>query len=474
VTAAGDGRGGRRHADLLVRGGTVITMAPERTIYDDGAVAVVGDRIAAVGRAVDVEAQFAAARVLEAGGGLVLPGLVDGHHHPGQFLSKGIGDDVGIQQWMYERVYPYEAACRDEDAYVGALADFAELVSHGTTFFCDPGGYQVEAMAQAAEEVGLRGIFSRSTRDLHEGDHPLPAPLRESTATAVEQAVAVVARLNATGSGRLRGWFSLRVPYNVSDELCVAVRDLAARHGVGLHSHVCAQDGENEASQRRWGVRVLERLRRLDLLRPNLYLAHMGWVTDEEIGWLVEHDVKVAHCPSASMHGAYGNIARGTIPRMREAGVAVSLGTDSATAGRVLDMFRVMYLAACAHKDAALDPACMGAHAALEMATIGGARAVMLEHEIGSLEPGKKADLITVDTSALGWHPLGDPVRTLVYSGAGESVRSVVVDGRVIMRDRVFPGIDLDWLRGAVERHARAVLARAGIASAPPWPRVAP
>jgi cytosine/adenosine deaminase-related metal-dependent hydrolase len=223
-------------------------------------------------------------------------------------------------------------------------------------------------------------------------------------------------------------------------------------------------------SVEKWGVRVLERLRRLDMLRPNLYLVHMGWVTDEEITWLAENDVKVAHCPSASMHGAYGNISRCTFPKMKAAGVTISLGTDSATAGRTLDMFRIMYLAACAHKDATLDPHVFGAHAALEMATIDGARAILWDDDIGSLETGKKADAIVVDTRTPCWHPLGDPVRTLVYSGGGGSIRTVVVDGRVIMRDQLFPGIDIESLVEEVELRSKAVLSRAGIYYRWPWP----
>jgi cytosine/adenosine deaminase-related metal-dependent hydrolase len=459
----------RAAADLLVGGGIVVTMGPDRAIVDDGAVAVVADRIAAVGKRAELERAFAPHRAVDARGGLILPGLIDGHHHPGQYLSKGIGDDVGILTWMYERVYPYEAQCSEEDVYVGALADFVELVSNGTTCFCDPGGYHEGAVARAASEIGLRGILSRSTRDLHDDRYPLPERLRESTAQAAERGAALVAQLK--GQARLRGWYSLRVPYNVTDALCLRIRDLAERDGVGIHSHVCAQEGENEMSEARWGMRVLERLRRLDLLRPNLYLAHMGWVTDDEIALLRARGVKVAHCPSASMHGTYGNISRGTIPKMVRAGIELSLGTDSATAGRTLDMFQVMYLAACAHKDATLDPTVMGAHTALELATIGGARALGWDDEIGSLEPGKKADLIVVDTSEPCWHPMGDPIRTLVYSGRGPSVRTVVVDGRVIMRDRVFPGIDVPALTAAVEGQAQSVLRRAGVQVPSPWPR---
>jgi cytosine/adenosine deaminase-related metal-dependent hydrolase len=457
-------------ADVIVTGGVVITMNAARTIYNDGAVAIKADKIVAVGQASDIARQFKAATQIDAQGGLIMPGLIDAHNHPGQYLSKGIGDDVGILQWLYERVYPYEAHCDEDDVYLSSLGNFVEMILNGTTCFCDPGGYHEHSLARAAKDIGIRGILSRSTRDLHSSSYPLPDNLRETTEQAIERGTRLVEQYK--DGDVLRAWYSLRVPYNVSDELCVAVRDLAERHGVAVHSHVCAQDGENEMSVERWGVRVLERLRQLDMLRPNLYLVHMGWVTDEEIGWLAENDVKVAHCPSASMHGAYGNISRGTFPKMHRAGVNISLGSDSVTAGRTLDMFRVMYLAACAHKDATLDPHAFGAHAALEMATIKGARAILWDDAIGSLEAGKKADLIVVDTRAPCWHPMGDPVRTLVYSGGGDSVRTVLVNGRVIMRDRVFPGIDMAWLTKEIERRSKRILNRANISVTSAWPHL--
>jgi cytosine/adenosine deaminase-related metal-dependent hydrolase len=456
--------------DVIVTGGIVITMNAARTIYNDGAVAIKADKIVAVGQASDIARQFKAATQIDAQGGLIMPGLIDAHNHPGQYLSKGIGDDVGILQWLYERVYPYEAHCDEDDVYLSSLGNFVEMILNGTTCFCDPGGYHEHSLARAAKDIGIRGILSRSTRDLHSSSYPLPDNLRETTEQAIERGTRLVEQYK--DGDVLRAWYSLRVPYNVSDELCVAVRDLAERHGVAVHSHVCAQDGENEMSVERWGVRVLERLRQLDMLRPNLYLVHMGWVTDEEIGWLAENDVKVAHCPSASMHGAYGNISRGTFPKMHRAGVNISLGSDSVTAGRTLDMFRVMYLAACAHKDATLDPHAFGAHAALEMATIKGARAILWDDAIGSLEAGKKADLIVVDTRAPCWHPMGDPVRTLVYSGGGDSVRTVLVNGRVIMRDRVFPGIDMAWLTKEIERRSKRILDRANISVTSAWPHL--
>jgi len=456
--------------DVIVTGGIVITMNAARTIYNDGAVAIKADKIVAVGQASDIARQFKAATQIDAQGGLIMPGLIDAHNHPGQYLSKGIGDDVGILQWLYERVYPYEAHCDEDDVYLSSLGNFVEMILNGTTCFCDPGGYHEHSLARAAKDIGIRGILSRSTRDLHSSSYPLPDNLRETTEQAIERGTRLVEQYK--DGDVLRAWYSLRVPYNVSDELCVAIRDLAERHGVAVHSHVCAQDGENEMSVERWGVRVLERLRQLDMLRPNLYLVHMGWVTDEEIGWLAENDVKVAHCPSASMHGAYGNISRGTFPKMHRAGVNISLGSDSVTAGRTLDMFRVMYLAACAHKDATLDPHAFGAHAALEMATIKGARAILWDDAIGSLEAGKKADLIVVDTRAPCWHPMGDPVRTLVYSGGGDSVRTVLVNGRVIMRDRVFPGIDMAWLTKEIERRSKRILNRANISVTSAWPHL--
>lgn len=458
-------------ADLIIANGYVVTMNPERTVFADGALAIDGKRISAVGSSNEILGRHTAPQTIDARGMMVIPGLIDGHNHPNQYLSKGIGDDVNILVWL-RRILAYEAHLTDEEAYLGALGNFVEMIHSGTTCFNEPGSYFPDAIGQAASDVGIRGILNRSTLDLLERGKELPEKLWEDADTAIRRAQETVQRWDRAADGRVRAWYSLRHATSASDQLAIEMKRLADEARVGLHCHAAVGDYENERSLKRFSKRSLHRLHDLGLLSANLYLVHMGAANEEEIDWLKQYDVKVAHCPSASMFGAYGVIANKRIPEMIKKGVTVSLGTDSATAGRFLDMVRCMYLAACAHKDAYVDPEIMGAYKALEMATIDGAKACLWEDQIGSLEVGKRADLALIDMSGLEWKPCRDPIRNLVYGANGTSVDSVIVDGHVLMRHRVMTGIDEAWLKSELERLAARVMDRAGVKAGSAWPIV--
>lgn len=459
-------------ADIVIKHGTVVTMDPDRRVIADGAVAVEGDRIIAVGKTDEVLASHRATLAIDATDRLVIPGLIDGHNHPFQYLSKGIGDDVDIMTWLYRRVYPFEAAVSAEEAYVGALGNFAQMIRSGTTCFNDPGGYHADSLAQAALDIGIRGIVNRSTRDLADADVPIPEKHFEDTDTALSRSEALIDRWHGAGDGRLRAWTSLRYIPNCSDDLCRQVKALADRRGVGIHTHVAAVLGENELITEKFGKRSLERYYDLGLFDPNLYCVHMGYPNEREVGWLKSHDVKVAHCPSASMHGSYGVVHNRMMPVMAEAGITISLGTDSATAGRFLDMVRVMYLAACAHKDAYADPLKMGAGKAMEMATIEGARACLWDDQIGSIEVGKQADIVLVDMTGLHWAPTIDPVNTLVYAANGNDVETVIINGRVVMRDRVLLTVDQTALRRDINAAGKAIWDRSDLSPSTRWPTI--
>jgi 5-methylthioadenosine/S-adenosylhomocysteine deaminase len=457
-------------ADIIIANGYVVTMDGRRQIYSDGAVAITGRDIVAVGRTKDVLARHKAPHVIDACGKLVMPGLIDGHNHAFQYLSKGIGDDVDIMTWLYKRVYPYETHVNAEEAYVGALGNYVQMIKSGTTCFNEPGGYHVDSLAQAAVDVGIRGILNRSTRDIADQGAPLPEKLFEDLDTNLRQGEAAGGKWHNAAEGRLRCWFSLRYVFNVSDELCKAIKALADQYKVGIHAHAAAVEGENEAIEERFGKRSLERFHDLGLFGPNLYLVHMGYPNEREIGWLKENDVKIAHCPSASMHGAYGVVGNQMMKRMIDLGLTISLGTDSATAGRFLDMVRVMYLAACAHRDQFADATIMGAYKAMEMATIDGARACLWDDQIGSLETGKRADIVIVGMDELRWHPNLDPVRSLVYAADGDDVETVIIDGRIVMRDRVILTVDEEKLKRDVIRAGKAWIERADMRLDIPWP----
>jgi cytosine/adenosine deaminase-related metal-dependent hydrolase len=402
---------------------------------------------------------------------MVLPGLIDGHNHPTSYLATGLTDDLDVQTSVFKRLYPYESALQPNESHVAALGTFVEMVKNGTTCFNDPGGYDVEQVGEAARIVGIRGILSRSLRDFADPKMVSGTALVEDVDTCLREGDGVLRRWNGAENGRLRAWLGLRNVACVSDELCIQVRDLAKQKKVGIHSHVASVKGSNENSIRLFGKRGLQRYYELGLFGPNLYCAHVGFADNAEVALLKEHDVKVAHCPAASQLGAFGVIANGMIPEMRQKGVTISLGSDTAGAAGFLDLVRTMYVAACAHRDAHVDPQIMDAIKALEMATIDGARACLWDDQIGSLEPNKLADIILVDRKGIGWgHPARDPIRSLVYSGTGDSVDTVIIDGRVVMRNRVVLTVDEEDVMRRVAVAESAVMQRSGFGSEQRWP----
>jgi 5-methylthioadenosine/S-adenosylhomocysteine deaminase len=450
-----------RETGLVVTGATVVTMDRERRVIDDGAVAVRDGTIVAVGSTGRVAREHPGLPRIDAEGCVVTPGLVDAHNHPIHYLSKGLADDRELSDRSYRRIWPYEAALTDAEAHISALCTFAEMLRSGTTCFCDPGGFRPDAVARAALEIGIRGIVARESWDVADPNAPGTHP--ETTDEALERGVAVVERWNGAGDGRLRAWLSLVRPAHVTDELCVRTLDRADELGVGVHGHHTASRTTDENTRRVVGHgSAVHRYHELGVLRPSLCLAHLGWIETDEIALLLAADVKAVHCPSASMLGGFGVIAHGTFPEMVESGMTVGLGTDAGAISRFLDLVRVTYLAACAHKDARIDPTVMGAHKAFDMATTDGARALLWDDRIGSLEPGKAGDLVIFDADDVEWHPnpLRNPVANLVYSASGRSARTVVVDGSVVMRDRELTRVDLRALLVEADAAADAVLGR--------------
>lgn len=459
----------RERADLIVFGGAVATLDAQRNIISDGAVVVRQGRIAFVGKAAQAKARYVAERKLGGPDKFVFPGLVDGHNHPVHFLSKGMIDDMPLPERWRTRVWPYEASIGEEETELACTGTFLEMVRRGTTCFVDPGSLHPDAVGRAALRVGIRGILSRLTWDVRDASAP---DYHDDTEMALEKAETVVDRWEGAGEGRLRAWFSLVRSSHVSEELVERIRTRAAARGVGVQSHLATTRAEYEAARSRWGTTPVGRYRDLGLLESNAYLVHMGWISDGDVELLKAHDVSVCHCPSASMLGGFGCVAHGRFPELVESGVRVTLGSDACAISRFLDMARIMYLAACAHKDVKTDPTVIGAHKAFEMATIDAAAATGWEREIGSLEIGKQADIVIADTDGIEWqpNPLENPVANFIYSSDGSAIRTVLIGGRIIMEDRVFPDIDLSQFYAQAGDASRAILQRMNAGVRRPWP----
>lgn len=461
--------------DLLITGAEwVVTMDGDRRLIRQGAVAIEKDRIAAVGSTAELETRYEAGRTFHAQGKIVLPGLINTHLHHTQQLARGLADDCGIERWLVERIYPYEAAMTPEEARISALAGHLDMIKNGTSTYIDPGGYYPDETARVTGESGLRGIITRSTLDIHSSTFgPIPKNLTsEDTEQALKEGEEIVNRWHNAFGGRLRAWFGLRSMRNCSDKLCRGVKELADHYGVGIEAHVLGSHGNIWASISRFGRTDVERLHHLGVLGSNWLMIHMGWLSPSEVHLVRQHDVKVAQCSAASMHGSSGRSYHGTFAEMLQLGICVALGTDSAPEGNFNDMVRNMYLASCTAKDQHLDAQLMPATAALEMATRNGARAALWEDEIGSLEAGKKADIVLFDAQRPEWQPLHDPVSTLVYSATGASADTLIVDGKIVMENRRVLTMDEESILKESQTAAENIARRAGIErlAFPRWP----
>ncbi|MDO8475744.1 MAG: amidohydrolase family protein [Candidatus Rokubacteria bacterium] len=449
---------------ILVEHAVVLTMNPERQIFLDGSVLIDRERIAQVGRAADVRPPHAPERVIDGRGHLVLPGFIDTHVHLSEHLSRGlIPDEVPVDRYVPDWYVPLYAAITPEEEAAAAQLACLEMLRTGTTTFCEAGTlFDVPAVAQAVDAVGLRAVLGRWTWDLASG----PGRLAQSTDEALRLAEATMLDVKRRDSPRVSAWPLLIGFGTCSEALIRGAHTLAQRHGTGwgmmqFASHPSRKTADTLplATLDGWGV-----------LGPRTKLAHMVHVSADDIALLARRDVKVSHCPSAALKHVKGLAAHGRFAEMLDAGVSVSLGGDSANGSNHFDMLRLMYLAALVAKDARLDPRVMPPERVLEMATLHGARALGFEDEIGSLEPGKRADMVIFDLDLPEWRPLLDPVNTLVYSASAASVRTVVVDGRVLLDDRRVTTVDEREALTRAERLSGPYLARAGLAARPKWP----
>ena len=451
---------------ILVEHATILTLDAGRRILADGSVLVDGRDIVAVGPAAVVRPSRPPDRVIDGRRRLVAPGFVDTHVHLTEHLSRGLmRDDIPVARYLPDWLLPLYSTVTPEEEQAAALLACVEMIRTGTTTFCEAGTlFDVAAVADAVEQVGMRAILGRWTWDTP-GHH---GRLHQSTAEALARTADVLAKVNGRAGGRIGAWPLLLGFGTCSEALMQGARALAERHAVGWGMM-------NLALHPRLGTRDtlgVERLERLGLLGPTTKLAHMMYVSDADIARLAAHGVKIVHCPSAALKHTKGLAAHGRFPEMVDAGVCVSLGGDSGNGSNHFDMLRLMYLVATVFKDARLDVGVFPAERVLEMATIRGAEALRLDRQIGSIEPGKRADLVLYDLDTPEWRPLLNPVNNLVYAASGASVRTVIIDGRVVPDEGRLTTLDEGALYERVEHLSRRHVGRAGVAIESQWPVV--
>lgn len=440
---------------IYLKNATVLTMDSQDQVYAGGGVLIEGDRIKAVGK-IDPAQLEIGAEIFDLNGKYILPGFVNTHVHTSQQISRGVGDDVDFITWLHKRMWPFESSMNEEDSYVSTLMCCLEQIRCGVTSFAEPGGQFVSGMVRAVAQAGLRAKLAKSTMDCGEG---LPEIWRRSADEELDQQVADLERFHNTADGRVQIWFGLRTIFNNSDELIIRTKELADRYGVGVHMHVAEAKSEIEYTQAKYGEPTVTHLHKLGVLDKNLLAVHTVWLTNEEIDLLKRYDVKVSHNPASAMRV----LGFAKIPRMLKKGVCVSIGTDGASSSNRMDIVDEMWLTSLIHKGWRLDPTVVPSEDILRMATKNGARALLDDDRCGSLEAGKKADLVIINPRGPSMMPVNDPIAALVTAMHSSNIESTMCDGKWLMKDRVILTLDEEAILDEAQARAKAIYARAGI-----------
>ncbi|MBD3917725.1 5'-deoxyadenosine deaminase [Paenibacillus sp. PR3] len=435
--------------NTVIRDANIVTMDAAGTIVR-GDVRITDDRIVGVG---DEEEHFVPDQVVEARGRVLLPGFIQTHIHLCQTLFRSRADDMELMDWLRTRIWPLEAAHDDESVYLSALLGIGELIQSGTTTLLDMETVNhTDAAFRAMAQSGIRAISGKVMMDRAGED--IPSALQENTDRSLADSVALLEKWHGYDGGRLQYAFCPRFVVSCTERLLITVRDLAEQHKILIHTHASENKGEIELVEKQTGMRNIVYLDHLGLTSPRLVLAHSIWLDDTERTIIQRTGTKVTHCPGSNLKLASGIAA---VPALLSNGVQVGLGADGAPCNNNLDMFQEMRLTAMIHK-VQHGPTSMNARTVLRMATIGGAEVLGLEREIGSIEVGKKADLILLDLNKFHAFPSyeADLYSRIVYAAGRGDVDTVWIDGHVVMRGRVMTTID----EAAVLSDADAAISR--------------
>lgn len=433
--------------DLLIRNGWLITMDAAGTRYQSADIAVDNGKISAIGTSLPGIGK----EEIDAKGNVVLPGLVDAHMH--MTLLRGIGDDLPLMRWLYEVMFPKDAEIQPRHIHAAAIMNQAELIRGGVTTFLDIFRFPAESAA-IAEKSGLRGIFCPQMIDE-------PAGAGET----LESNLAFIEAWHDRVPERLYTWFGPHAPYSNFPESYAAIAKFAEQYDIGYHTHICETEDEVRQIKEKFGKSSVQLLDDVGALSPRLSVAHAVHLDPEDIRLLAERGVGVVHNPSSNMKLASGVAP---IPDLMAAGVKVGLGTDSNLSNNNLDMFEEMRLAAFLHKLTRKDPAVLPCDQVLRMATMGSASCLGMDHMIGSLETGKRADMIIMNMHQPHLYPLlpepnTNVIEQLVYSASAADVMTTIVEGKILMHERQIRTLDWEAAEDLVNESAQDLINRSDI-----------
>jgi len=432
-----------KHADILITNGWILTMDTQRREFNPGFLAISGSNITAIGPMAAASA-WTAGQTIDAEGGIVLPGLVNTHTHAAMTCFRGMADDLPLMDWLQNHIFPAEAQLNHERVKTGTLLACAEMILSGTTCFCDMYLFE-EAVAEAAHQAGIRAVVGEVLYDF-------PSP----NYGPIEAGFAYTENMMATwrDDPLITVAVEPHSPYLCAPDLLRQAAAIARRNDSPLVIHLAETRSEVDTIKERYGVTPVRHLADLGLLYPGLLACHGVMLTEEDMDLLQTHDVKVAHNAESNMKLASG-IA--PVPQLLDRGICVGLGTDGCASNNNLDLLSEMDTVAKLHKVNTLDPTVLDAETVLAMATIEGARALGLADRIGSLEPGKAADIIIIDTRKPHLTPLYHPASHLVYAVRGGDVQTTIINGRVVMENRELLTLDRESVMRGVHQLAAAI-----------------
>ena len=433
--------------DLFISGGTMITMDPEFRMIEDGAVAIRGETIVAVGQRADLEASSRGAKTIDAAGTIVMPGMINGHAHAAMSLFRGVAEDHSLDDWLQKYIFPAEARNVTPDFVLwGTRLGVLEMLRGGITTYADM-YYFEDVVARVTKEAGMRGVLGQTIVDFPAPDHKTPAAALAYTQKFIDR---------WKGDPLITPAVAPHSIYTLSTENLKAAAALARRNGVPILIHLAEAPFESELSRAKYGASPVGYLERAEVLGPDVVAAHSIWVDATDIRILGRRGVGSIHNPSSNM-----KLASGVMPvvDLLAAGQPVGLATDSAASNNNQDLFQEMNIAAKLQKVTRMDPRALPARQVVEMATIGGARALHLDKQIGSLEAGKQADLVLIGTGATHSTPMYSVYSELVYALNAHDVRTVVIAGKVVMENRVMMTMDKPEILAKAQEYQRKVAA---------------
>ena len=419
-----------QQVDLIIRGGTVVTMDTGRRVLSNGAVAIRGNSIVAVGASAEIGAAYTGSDTLEAAGQIVMPGLINTHTHAPMVLYRGLADDLALMEWLQKYIFPAEAkTVTREFVQAGTRLAALEMIQSGTTTYADM-YYFEEEIARETRRAGIRGVLGQTIIRFPVADAKTPQEGLARTEAFLKE---------FAQDELITPAIAPHAMYTLDRQTLRAARAMADTYKVPVIIHLAETADESKTSQKEHGMSPTRYLESLGFWGPRSLAAHAVWLESADIDILAKRKVGVSHNPESNMKLSSGTAK---VPAMRTAGTAVGLGTDGAASNNDLDMFEAMRQAAFLHKLVTGDPRAVPAPVALAMATIEGARALQMDDRIGSLEPGKRADVIVVSTAGARQTPIYDPISHLVYVARGGDVTTTIVNGRILMRDRKVLSLD--------------------------------